>query len=154
METLISKFKDVVGQTATIKGWAYNVRSSGSIAFLQIRDGSGFTQAVVAKQNVDDASWNAAIETTIESSVIVTGTVSKHPKQEGVYELQATSVQLVQKPEGLVFEKKPEFGHGNFFRGQKISLLCSYHPSRQNTQTGRLTRAMWAKIFKKARAAL
>ena len=112
MDTLISKFKDLVGQTVTVKGWAYNVRSSGSIAFLQLRDGSGFTQAVVAKPNVDEASWNAAVDTTIESSVIVTGTVSKHPKQEGVYELQATQVVLVQKAEEYPIGKKehgPEF---------------------------------------------
>lgn len=112
MDTLISKFKDAVGQTVTVKGWAYNVRSSGSIAFLQIRDGSGFTQAVVAKQSVDEASWNAAVETTIESSVIVTGVVSKHPKQEGVFELQAASVELIQKAEEYPIGKKehgPDF---------------------------------------------
>ena len=112
MDTTISTFKDLVGQTATVKGWAYNVRSSGSIAFLQIRDGSGFTQAVVSKQGVDESSWTAATSATIESSVIVTGTVTKHPKQEGVFELQATSVTLVQKAEEYPIGKKehgPDF---------------------------------------------
>ncbi|MBU1348904.1 asparagine--tRNA ligase [Patescibacteria group bacterium] len=112
MDTFISKLKDHVWDTVTIKGWAYNVRSSGSIAFLQLRDGSGFAQAVVAKQNVDEASWSAATDTTIESSVIVTGTVTKHPKQEGVFELQATAVALVQKAEDYPIGKKehgPDF---------------------------------------------
>ncbi|MBI5654431.1 asparagine--tRNA ligase [Candidatus Uhrbacteria bacterium] len=112
MDTLISKFPDLVGQAVTVKGWAYNVRSSGSIAFLQIRDGSGFTQAVVVKTNVDEASWQAAVDTTLESSVEVTGTVSKHPKQEGVYELQASSVKLIQKSEEYPIGKKehgPDF---------------------------------------------
>jgi len=112
MDTLISKFPDLVGQTVTVKGWAYNVRSSGSIAFLQIRDGSGFTQAVVVKSGVDEASWQAAVDTTLESSVEVAGTVSKHPKQEGVYELQATAVKLVQKSEEYPIGKKehgPDF---------------------------------------------
>lgn len=58
------------------------------------------------------------------------------------------------KKEGLMFEGKPVFGHGNIFREKDLTLLCSYHPSRQNTQTGRLTRAMWAKIFQTARAEL
>ncbi len=112
MQKFISEFPDLIGQTVTIKGWAYNVRSSGSIAFLQIRDGSGFTQAVVAKQSVDEASWNAAVETTIESSVAVTGVISKHPKQEGVYELQATSVTLINtSPEYPIGKKEhgPDF---------------------------------------------
>lgn len=112
MDTFIKQFPEHVGQTVTIKGWAHNVRSSGSIAFLQIRDGSGFTQAVVAKNGVDEASWHAAVEATIESSVIVTGAVSKHPKQEGVYELQASAVQLVQKAEEFPIGKKehgPDF---------------------------------------------
>lgn len=112
MDTLISKFTDFVGQTVTVKAWAHNVRSSGSIAFLQLRDGSGFTQAVVAKQNVDEVSWTAATEATIESSVIVTGIVAKHPKQEGVFELQATGVILLQKAEEYPIGKKehgPDF---------------------------------------------
>ncbi len=112
MITLIKNFPSLVGQTVTIKGWAYNVRSSGSIAFLQLRDGSGFTQAVVVKSGVDDGSWQAASSATIESSVIVTGTVSKHPKQENVYELQATTVELVQKAEEYPIGKKehgPDF---------------------------------------------
>jgi asparaginyl-tRNA synthetase len=99
-------------QAVTVKSWAYNVRSSGSIAFLQLRDGSGFTQAVVAKNGVDEASWLAASTATLESSLIVTGTVSKHPKQEGVYELQATKVELVQKAEEYPIGKKehgPDF---------------------------------------------
>ncbi|MBU1034586.1 asparagine--tRNA ligase, partial [Patescibacteria group bacterium] len=99
MFILISDFSKHVGESVTVKGWAYNVRSSGSIAFLQIRDGSGFTQAVVAKLAVDEAAWQAAIETTIESSVIVTGTVSAHPKQAGVFELQATAVSIIQRAE-------------------------------------------------------
>ncbi len=46
---------------------------------------------------------------------------------------------------------RPQFSHGAEYRlGQRV-LLCSYHPSRQNTNTGRLTRAMWHKVFRRAR---
>ena len=42
------------------------------------------------------------------------------------------------------------FAHGAVHRLEKYVLLDSYHPSRQNTNTGRLTRRMWRQIFKKA----
>jgi uracil-DNA glycosylase family 4 len=48
----------------------------------------------------------------------------------------------------LTFAHGAEHDHG----GKR--LLCSYHPSRQNTQTGRLTEAMWRAIFRRARVLL
>ncbi len=112
MQTFISDFSGLVGQSATIKGWAYNVRSSGKIAFLQIRDGSGFVQAVCVQSQVDEITWNRALEVTVESSVIVAGIVTKHPKQADVYELQVTGLEIVQKSEEYPIGKKehgPDF---------------------------------------------
>lgn len=112
IDTTIKDFFAHVDETVQIKGWAYNVRSSGAIVFLQMRDGSGFAQAVVAKQRVDDASWEAALSVTIESSLILDGVVTKHPKQDGVYELQVTHVQLIHRAHEYPIGKKehgPDF---------------------------------------------
>lgn len=61
------------------------------------------------------------------------------------------------KDYGYVCRKnRPVFRHGAVYSFQKhetpriINLICSYHPSRQNTQTGRLTQSMINQIFKKA----
>lgn len=46
---------------------------------------------------------------------------------------------------------RPAFGHGNVFRPSKgPALVASYHPSRQNTQTGKLTPAMLADALGRA----
>jgi uracil-DNA glycosylase family 4 len=47
------------------------------------------------------------------------------------------------------------FRHGAEWKlSSRLTLICSYHPSQQNTQTGRLTRSMFHSIFKRVRAIL
>lgn len=96
MYILIKDVANYVNQEVTIKGWLYNKRSSGKIAFLELRDGTGFIQAVVVKSDTNEELWVNVEKTTQESSVIVAGNVTKHPKKEDVYELQVTSYQLLQ----------------------------------------------------------
>jgi uracil-DNA glycosylase len=51
---------------------------------------------------------------------------------------------------------RPKFAHGARVQpaGHPVPVLATYHPSRQNTQTGRLTRPMWDGIFRRVRALL
>jgi uracil-DNA glycosylase family 4 len=56
---------------------------------------------------------------------------------------------------GLAFAGKPRFGHGVVNRtADGPALIASYHPSRQNTNTGKLTPAMFDEIFRTARRLL
>ena len=50
--------------------------------------------------------------------------------------------------------RKIRFSHGASYEINGKMLLASYHPSRQNTNTGKLTWQMWLDIFKKARSIL
>ncbi len=48
----------------------------------------------------------------------------------------------------------PRFGHGSVHALDAVTLIGSYHPSQQNTFTGRLTREMFQAVFQQARAVI
>ncbi len=95
-QTYISDIAKSVGQPVVIKGWLYNKRSSGKLAFLEIRDGSGMIQAVASKKDVSELTWENCEKVTQESSIIVTGVPREHPKKPGVYELDVTALEIFQ----------------------------------------------------------
>jgi uracil-DNA glycosylase family 4 len=56
---------------------------------------------------------------------------------------------------GTIPKPRPPFGHGSVAQlGDNLALLGSYHPSQQNTFTGRLTREMFHSVFEKAKEVL
>ncbi|MFT5142837.1 MAG: asparaginyl-tRNA synthetase [Rhodothermales bacterium] len=95
----ISSLAELVGQTVTLKGWLYNKRAGKGIFFLILRDGSGITQCVVNQEDLDDASWEAAVEATQESALAISGEVRADERQVGGYELHACAVTLISKAE-------------------------------------------------------
>jgi len=48
----------------------------------------------------------------------------------------------------------PRFSHGRVFYNKNRFIISSYHPSRQNTQTGRLRWDDWNNVFIKAKTFL
>ncbi|MBD3311649.1 MAG: asparagine--tRNA ligase [Candidatus Magasanikbacteria bacterium] len=112
MKILIANINNHVGEEVDISGWLYNMRSSGSIAFLEIRDGSGFIQAVVSKEGVGAGVWDSINNLTQESSLELTGKVTKHPKNKDTFELQVSNINIVQVSEEYPITKKehgPDF---------------------------------------------
>lgn len=91
----IDKISQYEGKEVTIKGWLYNIRSAGKLMFPIIRDGSGIVQGVVSKKEVTEKVWTDFESLTQESSIVVTGKVTKHPKKEEVYELQINNIEIV-----------------------------------------------------------
>ena len=84
-----------VGESVTVRGWLYQRRSSGKLHFLEVRDGTGIVQCVVFKGNVRPDRFVLADHIQQESSVEVVGTVKKHGKIAGQYELDASDVKLL-----------------------------------------------------------
>ncbi len=75
------------GTTVVLRGWVYRKRESGGLAFIILRDNTGILQTATKKDAVDAASWKAASDTTIESSIIVTGKVREDKRAPTGYEL-------------------------------------------------------------------
>ena len=91
----ISELRTQVGQTVTVRGWVVTTRSSGKIAFVVLRDGSGYVQGVLSKKEVPESTWSAFGTLTQEASAALTGAVREEPRSPGGYELSVQSIQLL-----------------------------------------------------------
>lgn len=91
----IKHLSEHIGETIMIQGWLHTKRSSGKVAFLQLRDGTGFVQGVVTKAEVSEEIFARAIALTQESSLRVTGTVVKDERAPSGVELQIQDVEVV-----------------------------------------------------------
>src|SRR5690242_21456235 len=91
----IEDFPRLVGQTVTTRGWVMTTRSSGKIAFVVLRDGTGYVQVVLSKKDVPDAAWEACGRLTQETSVEVTGVVRADARGPGGVELTAADLKIL-----------------------------------------------------------
>lgn len=87
-----------VGEEVCVKGWMYNKRSSGKIHFLQVRDGTGFVQAVMVKAEVTPEEFAAAKALWLEASIEVIGTVRADSRAPSGVELTVKSLKVLQNP--------------------------------------------------------
>ncbi len=92
----LKDLRDYVGQEIMMEGWMFNKRGAGKIYFLELRDGSGIVQGIVFVKAVSPEVFKIAEELTMESSVRVTGEITKHPKNEDEYELQVKNIEVIQ----------------------------------------------------------
>ena len=108
----ISGLRAHVGETVTVRGWVVTTRSSGKIAFIVLRDGSGAVQGVLSKKEVPDSTWAAFASLTQETSVAITGTVREEPRSPGGYELALQGIEVLgASPEYPITPKE----HGTTF---------------------------------------
>jgi len=104
--------KHYVDQEVQIKGWVANKRSSGKIAFLELRDGSAFFQGVVLKNEVGDELFDQAIHLNQETSVVITGTIQEDTRSKFGYEIHVTGIEVLGTSEDYPITPKE---HGTDF---------------------------------------
>ncbi|MCG3089918.1 asparagine--tRNA ligase [Sporosarcina cyprini] len=92
---MIHEMPDHVGETVKMGAWLANKRSSGKIAFLQLRDGSGFVQGVVVKEEVGEDMFAKAKSLTQESSLYIIGEITTDERSSFGYELQVKEIEVI-----------------------------------------------------------
>ncbi|PYS21014.1 MAG: asparagine--tRNA ligase [Acidobacteria bacterium] len=112
MQTYIKDLLKHVGEEVTLKGWLYNMRSSGKLMFPQLRDGTGIVQGVVVKSSVSPEMWDALKPLGQESSLVVTGRVREDERAPGGVEIDVTNAEVIQSAHDFPITPKehgPEF---------------------------------------------
>ncbi len=96
MKAMIRDVEKHVGEEITIGCWLANKRSSGKIAFLQLRDGSGFMQGVVVKETVGEELFKTAKGLTQETSMWVTGVIKSDGGRTAIgHEMEITAIEVI-----------------------------------------------------------
>ena len=84
-----------IGETVKIGAWLANKRASGKMAFLQLRDGSGFAQGIVVKEEVGEELFAVAKGMTQETSMYVIGEVRADERSSFGAELNVTGIEVI-----------------------------------------------------------
>jgi asparaginyl-tRNA synthetase len=84
-----------VGETVSVRAWVATTRSSGKIAFVALRDGTGHLQAVISKSDAAPEVWETLGRLTQETSVEVTGVVRADARAPGGVELQVSDLKII-----------------------------------------------------------
>jgi asparaginyl-tRNA synthetase len=79
----ISELSSHAGETVRVRGWVTHVRSSGKVAFVVMRDGTGMLQAVLVKNQVSPETWTRFSKLTQETSIEVEGEVRPDARSPG-----------------------------------------------------------------------
>ena len=95
--TTIADLKQHTGKPVTVRGWLYNLRSSGKLLFPTFRDGTGTVQGIVPKAAVPETVFDTLKNLTLESSLTVTGTVREDQRAPSGVELDVQDVTVTQR---------------------------------------------------------
>jgi asparaginyl-tRNA synthetase len=103
----ISELSSHTGKTVRVRGWVTHVRSSGKVAFVVMRDGSGLLQTVLVKNTVTPEVWERFGQLTLETSIDVAGEVRADARAPGGYELGLSDLMIV-GPSPLDYPVQPK----------------------------------------------
>jgi asparaginyl-tRNA synthetase len=91
----IEALSDHTDLSVTVRGWVSHTRSSGKIAFVVLRDGTGYLQGVLSKKEVPAEVWDRFPDLTQETSIALTGTVRVEPRAPGGFEMHVSDLAIL-----------------------------------------------------------
>lgn len=91
----IASLAQHVGETVRLRGWVVHLRSSGKVAFVILRDGSGTLQCVIVQKVVGVEDWASFQRLSLEASVEVEGEVRADSRAPGSVEVAVTRLTLI-----------------------------------------------------------
>jgi asparaginyl-tRNA synthetase len=93
--TSLADLAKCTGQTTTVHAWVTHLRSSGKVAFADLRDGRGLSQAVFVKNALSAELWERYGQLTLETAVAITGEVKANAKAAGGFEIGVTDLVII-----------------------------------------------------------
>ncbi len=91
----ISALAAHIGSTVSVQGWVLTTRSSGKIAFVVVRDGSGYLQGVLTKADASPETWQRFEALTQETCVRLAGEVRADRRSPGGVELAIRELDIL-----------------------------------------------------------
>jgi len=89
-------------QKVTVRGWVYRKREGKELIFILIRDSTGVIQSTIKKAN---PCWSQAQKLTIESSLLLEGTVKADTRAPGGFEVGAENLSIIGLAENFPISK-------------------------------------------------
>ena len=102
----LADLKNHEGAHVAVNGWVANKRSSKVVAFIIARDGTGYAQCVIGREEAGEELYDKAKRIPLESSICIEGKVVKDEQQIGGYEIHATNFSIYQEAEDYPLGKK------------------------------------------------
>jgi asparaginyl-tRNA synthetase len=88
----VSELARHVDEPVWLRGWAYHLRSSKKVRFIELRDGSGTVQCIASVADLGQQAFDDAAELAQECTLEVGGIVRRHPKRMEELELHVNAL--------------------------------------------------------------
>lgn len=93
------------GKEVRLRGWIYRTRGSNKMVFIVLRDSTGIIQCVASRKDLGDEMFDISRDLTVESSIIVRGTIHSDERAPGGHEVHMDEIIPISRAERFPITK-------------------------------------------------